>query len=106
MKRKALQKSSKYEQYDIDNDGIVSDEEFEHMAEIKRLEHDLRKQRAQRRMATASLVAMATFTAAMFFVDLDRVKALADISNLFYITGGGIVSVYMGASAYMNRNGK
>ena len=76
------------------------------MAEIKRLEHDLRKQRAQRRMATASLVAMATFTAAMFFVDLDRVKALADISNLFYITGGGIVAAYMGASAIMNRNGK
>ena len=106
MKQKTLQKSSKYEQYDIDGDGVVSDEEFEHMAEIKRLEHDLRKQRAQRRMATASLVAMATFTAAMFFVDLDRVKALADISNLFYITGGGIVAAYMGASAIMNRGGK
>ena len=106
MKQKTLQKSSKYEQYDIDGDGIVSDEEFEHMAEIKRLEHDLRKQRAQRRMATASLVAMATFTAAMFFVDLERVKALADISNLLYITGGGIVATYMGASAIMNRNGK
>ena len=105
MKRKALQKSSKYEQYDIDNDGIVSDEEFEHMAEIKRLEHDLRKQRAQRRMATASLVAMASFTVAMFFVDLERVKALSDISNLFYITGGGIVAAYMGASAIMNRKG-
>ena len=41
MRQKKLQKSSKYGQYDIDNDGIVSDEEFEHMAEIKRLEHDL-----------------------------------------------------------------
>ena len=92
MKRKTLQKSSKYAQYDIDNDGVVSDEEFEHMAEIKRLEHDLRKQRAQRRMATASLVAMASFTVAMFLVDLERVKALSDISNLFYITGGGIVA--------------
>ena len=105
MKRKTLQKSSKYAQYDIDNDGVVSDEEFEHMAEIKRLEHDLRKQRAQRRMATASLVAMASFTVAMFLVDLERVKALSDISNLFYLTGGGVVSVYMGASAIMNRNG-
>ena len=106
MKRKTLQKSSKYAQYDIDNDGVVSDEEFEHMAEIKRLEHDLRKQRAQRRMATASLVAMASFTVAMFLVDLERVKALSDISNLFYITGGGIVAAYMGASAFMNRGGK
>ena len=84
----------------------MSDEEFAHMADIKKLEHDLRKQRAQRRMATASLVAMATFTIAMFLVDIERVKALADISNLFYITGGGIVSVYMGASAFMSRNGK
>ena len=91
---------------DEDGDGIVSDEELSHVADIKKLEHDLRKQRAQRRMATASLVAMAAFTAAMFFVDLERVKALADISNLFYLTGGGIVSVYMGASAIMNRTGK
>ena len=106
MKQKKLQDKSKYASYDINKDRIVSDDEFEHMAEIKRLEHDLRKQRAQRRMATASLVAMATFTAAMFFVDLDRVKALADISNLFYITGGGIDAAYMGASAIMNRNGK
>ena len=72
---KRLQKSSQYEKYDIDGDGVVSDDEFAHMAEIKRLEHDLRKQRAQRRMATASLVAMAAFTAAMFFVDLDRVQS-------------------------------
>ena len=42
MTQKKLQKSSKYSQYDIDGDGIVSDEEFEHMSEIKRLEHDLR----------------------------------------------------------------
>ena len=106
MVQKKLQQESIYAEYDEDGDGIVSDEELSHVAEIKKLEHDLRKQRAQRRMATASLVAMATFTGAMFFVDLDRVKALADISNLFYITGGGIVAAYMGASAIMNRGGK
>jgi len=103
---KKLQKSSQYAKYDLDNDGIVSDEEFAHMSDIKKLEHDLRKQRAQRRMATASLVAMAFFTIACFLVDIERVKALSDISNLFYLTGGGIVSVYMGASAFMSRNGK
>ena len=103
---KKLEKSSQYAKYDIDNDGIVSDEEFAHMAEIKKLEHDLRKQRAQRRMATASLVAMCCFTFAMFFVDIERVKALSDISNLFYISGAGIVGAYMGASAFMSRNGK
>ena len=103
---KKLQPSSQYDKYDINNDGVVRDDEFAHMAEIKRLEHDLRKQRAQRRMATASLIAMGSFTAAMFVVDIERVQALADISNLFYISGAGIVGAYMGASAIMNRNGK
>ncbi len=103
MTQKKLQKQSIYAEYDEDGDGIVSDAELSHVAEIKKLEHDLRKQRAQRRMATASLVAMGAFTGAMFFVDIDRVKALADISNLFYISGAGIVGAYMGASAFMNK---
>ena len=106
MTQKKLQKSSIYEEYDEDGDGVVSDEELAHVAEIKKLENDLRKQRAQRRMATASLIAMGAFTVAMFFVDIERVKALADISNLFYISGAGIVGAYMGASAFMNKNCK
>ena len=102
-KQKKLEKSSAYAKYDIDGDGIVSDEEFAHMADIKKLEHDLRKQRAQRRMATASLIAMGGFTVAMFFCDIERVQALSDISNLFYISGAGIVGAYMGASAFMSK---
>lgn len=105
MAQKKLQQKSIYAEYDEDGDGIVSDAELAHAAEIKSLEHDLRKQRAQRRMATSCLIAMGTFTAAMFFVPVDRVDALADISNLFYLTGGGVVSVYMGASAIMHKNG-
>tara|TARA_R100001015_G_C4625686_1_gene184311 strand:- start:2046 stop:2366 length:321 start_codon:yes stop_codon:yes gene_type:complete len=103
--QKKLQKHSKYADYDEDGDGVVSDEEFAHVSEIKKVEHDLRKQRAQRRMATACLVAMGLFTGAMFFVDIERVQALSDISNLFYISGAGIVGAYMGASAFMNKNG-
>jgi len=101
--KKSLENNSKYNEYDADGDGVVSDEELAHVTEIKKLEHDLRKQRAQRRMATASLVAMGLFTGSMFFVDIERVKALADISNLFYISGAGIVGAYMGASAFMNK---
>jgi flagellar motor component MotA len=97
--QKKLQENSKLNPMDRNQDGIVDDHELE----VAQIEHDLRKQRAQMRMATASLVAMGLFTGAMFFVDLSRVKALSDISNLFYITGGGIVAAYMGASAFMNR---
>ena len=103
MKQKKLQKQSMYDEYDEDGDGIVSDEELSHVADIKKLEHDLGKQRAQRRML-CQFGCYGFFTIAMF-VDLERVKALADISNLFYLTGGGIVCIH-GASAIMNRNGK
>ena len=99
MTQKKLQKNSKLNPMDRNSDGVVDDHELE----VAQVEHDLRKQRAQRRMATASLVAMGGFTLAMFFVDIERVKALSDISNLFYISGAGIVGAYMGASAFMNK---
>ena len=56
----------------------------------------LRRQLAQLRMARYTLMAMGVFTAAMFFVSVERVNALYDISNLFYLSGAGIVSAYMG----------
>ena len=100
---KRFQKDTSYAQYDLDGDGEITDEELAHAKEIRQAEHEMRKLRAQRRMATASLAAMGAFTAAMFFVEIDRVEALADISNLFYISGAGIVGAYMGTTAWMSR---
>lgn len=103
MTQKKLQKHSRYEEYDEDGDGIVSDEELSHVKEIKKTETELRKSLAQLRMARFTLLAMGAFTVAMFFVPLERVEALADISNLFYISGAGIVGAYMGTAAWMAR---
>ena len=100
---KRFQEDTEYARYDLDGDGTITDEELAHAKEIRQAEHEMRKLRAQRRMATASLVAMGAFTGAMFFVPIDRVSALADISNLFYISGAGIVGAYMGTTAWMNR---
>ncbi len=102
-KQKKLQSSSKYNEYDLDGDGIVSDAELSNMKEIKETETALRKNLAQLRMARYTLIAMGLFTVAMFFIDIERVKALADISNLFYISGAGIVGAYMGTTAWMNK---
>ena len=81
--QKKFQKHSEYEDYDMDGDGIVTDEELAHAKEINKSEADLRKQKAQRRMATATLIGMGAFTAAMFLMDVEKIKALSDISNLF-----------------------
>ncbi len=101
--KKTLQKNSKYNEYDLDGDGIVTDDELENAKMIKETETQLRKQLAQLRMARYTLIAMGAFTLAMFIVDVERVKALADISNLFYLSGAGIVGAYMGTTAWMNR---
>ena len=103
VKQKKLQSSGKYNEYDLDGDGIVSDAELSNMKEIKETETALRKNLAQLRMARYTLIAMGVFTAAMFFIDVERVKALADISNLFYLSGAGIVGAYMGTTAWMNK---
>ena len=103
MAAKKFEKGTSYAQYDLDGDGEITDAELDNAKEILQAEHEMRKLRAQRRMATATLIAMGAFTAAMFFVDIERVEALSDISNLFYISGAGLVGAYMGVSAWMSR---
>lgn len=103
MSSKRLQSKSKYDQYDLDGDGVVTDEELEQAREIKETERDLRKSLAQLRMARFTLIGMGVFTAAMFtpWVSVERIQALSEISSLFYISGAGIVGAYMGTTAWM-----
>jgi hypothetical protein len=103
MSSKQLQSESKYDQYDMDGDGIVTDEELEHAKEIKETERNLRKSLAQLRMARFTLIGMGIFTAAMFtpWVSVERIQALSEISSLFYISGAGIVGAYMGTTAWI-----
>ncbi len=103
MTQKKLHKDSSYEGYDMEGDGVVTDEELEHAKEIKETERDLRKSLAQLRMARWTLIGMGAFTAGMFFIPIERVEALSEISNLFYISGCGIVGAYMGTTAWMSR---
>ena len=44
--QKKFQQHSEYEDYDLDGDGIVTDEELAHAKEINKTEADLRKQKA------------------------------------------------------------
>ena len=103
MAAKKLEDQSKYDAYDMDGDGVVSDSEMAKAKEIRETEDALRKHLAQLRMARWTLIGMGVFTVTKFFIPLDRVTALSDISNLFYISGAGIVGAFMGATAWMGR---
>jgi hypothetical protein len=90
MTQKKLQKNSILDEYDLDGDDTITNEELQQAKEIKETETKL---------------GMGVFTVAMFFIPLERVNALTDLSNLFYISGSSIVGFYMGSTAYMAKNG-
>ena len=101
MGDKRLQKDSDYEEFDIDGDGVVSDEE---MSVIQKIDaHE--KSDAQRKMAWVAMITMIAFTLLLFlpiFPD-GRIKALSDLFGLFYIGMAGVVGSYFGMTAYMSR---
>ena len=102
---KVLQDKSEYAKYDVDGDGVVSDEEMETIHAI----NQEAKIETQQKMAWVAMISMIVFTVLVFlpiFPDT-RIKALADLFGLFYIGQAGVVGAYMGVTAYMsNGNGR
>ena len=106
MAQKKLQEESQYNEYDLDGDGIVSDDELEIVQKIHEAENADQKADAQRRMAWISMAAMILFTVVVMipgFIPETRLKLLGDLSALFYIGMAGVVGAYMGMTAYMSR---
>ena len=99
MAQKKLEKDSAFNELDTNADGVVNDAELAASEALTKHE----KADAQRNMAWSVLAALGAFTLAMFFIPLDRVKALSDISNLFYLSGGGLVGAYMSVSVWMTK---
>lgn len=92
MSPKRLQDRSRYEDFDLDHDGIVSDEEIDRGRSILDLELAEEKSEAQRRMALGALASIIGSTA-----------LISDLMGLFYISMAGIVGAYTGVSAWMSR---
>tara|TARA_Y100000401_G_C8257565_1_gene191570 strand:+ start:457 stop:786 length:330 start_codon:yes stop_codon:yes gene_type:complete len=102
---KSLQKGSEYNQFDLDGDGTVTDEEIKRSQDMMELELREEKSEAQKKMAWVALGTMIVFTGILFTpsVSEGRVSALADLLGLFYIAQAGVVGAYMGVSAWMSR---
>ncbi len=102
---KRFQKDSRYDIFDLDHDGVVSDEEIKRSQEMLEIELREEKSEAQKRMAWVAMGSMIVFSAVLFspMVTESRVSALADLLGLFYIAQAGVVGAYMGVSAWMSR---
>ena len=114
MTQKKLQKDSDYAQYDLDGDGIVSDEELEKADHLMHLEHERiqmenedKKADAQRTMAWYALGGMLLYPVcvilAVVFNIEQAAKILGDMAGVYFIAVAGIVAAFFGAQAIANK---
>ena len=103
--QKSLEKNSDYTQYDMDGDGVVTDEELEHAKDIKKTETELRKNVAQLRMARYTLIFMGCYAVflASPWCSAEKLEGLGAVTDLIFLSGAGIVGAYMGTTAWMSK---
>ena len=94
----------KKEDYDLNNDGVLDDEERQIMLEDKRrsMEDADAKRDAQRQMAWFSLTGMLVFPFGVVlteFMNLPNASnLLSSMSNIYYVSIAAIVAAYYGFS--------
>ena len=105
MAQKKLEPSTDFEKYDLDADGVVSDEEITRAKEIRETEDKSRKHLAQLRLARFSLIGIGVYTILLFmpFIPDSRIELLKEVSPLLYISLSGVVGAYMGFTSWMDR---
>jgi len=105
MVQKILQKDSKYNTLDTDGDGTVSDSEINTAQLLIDMENKDKKEDQLRMMAWVAMGSMVVFTAMLYtpFVGLERLAAIDNILQMFYIAQAGVVATFFGANAYMSK---
>ena len=101
--QKRLAKDSKYAEFDVDGDGVVSDEELAMSKEMMRLENEDKKQDAQRNMAWFALFGMLLYPFAVVlaqFLGLEQdAKILCDLASVYFVSVAAIVAAFYGSQA-------
>ena len=110
MTKKTLQESSEYAKYDRDGDGVVSDNELAMSERLQQLEIQNDKADAQKNMCWLALLGMLLYPSLVVFCDfrgLDKAAELLEaMSSIYFVSVGGVLSVWFGSLAYSNtKNG-
>lgn len=102
---KRLQSDSQYGQFDVDGDGIVSDDEMAKAEKMIELENKDKKEDQLRQMAWVAMLSMVAFTIGLFmpFLSVERLTALDNLLSMFYIAQAGVVATFFGSQAYMSK---
>ena len=111
MSSKKLEENSEFAMYDVDGDGTVSDEELAMSERMQNLSVMHEKADAQRNMCGLALLGMRLYPSLVVVCDLlgldKAATVLGDMSSIYFVSVGGLISVWFGAQAYQKtQNGK
>jgi hypothetical protein len=107
MTQKQLQQDSKYNSFDSNGDGIVSDEELALSERMLQIENNDKMQDQQRLMAWVAMLSSILTVAALLtpLVGIDRMNSAAGFLNTFLVAQTGIVVGFMGMTAWAKSKG-
>ena len=100
---KKLELKSKYAQYDIDGDGIVTDAELARASEMVELELREEKAHSQKSMAWIAILAMCAYPLMSLVIPDSKLDTWSSMSDMIFLSQASIVGMYFGAQAYMAR---
>lgn len=111
MNPKRLEPESAYAKYDVDGDGIVSDEELAMSEHLQQLELQNEKADAQRNMCWLAILGMLLYPSLVVISDMlglgQAAEILGAMSSIYYVSVAGLVSVWFGAQAWTKtKNGR
>jgi len=107
MKQKKLDPGSKYNDLDIDGDGVVSDSEFQMAEKLTRLENNDAKDDQIRRMAWVSMISVIVLVLLVLspIIPDNRVQMCTALISTYIVTNLGILATFMATSAWSKKNG-
>ena len=106
MTQKKLQTKSKYNDLDLNNDGIVDDDELELAERLTRLENNDKKDDQIRMMAWVSMISVIGVILLVLspIIPNTRVQLCTSLISTFVVANLGILATFMATSAWSKRN--
>ena len=91
--------------FDLDNDGVITDQELERSERLMSLENEDKKQDAQRHMAWLAAISMPVYAILPIlpFIPEARLDTLAAMSDMLFLSQASVIGLFFGAQAYMSK---
>tara|TARA_R110001606_G_scaffold382355_1_gene544080 strand:- start:441 stop:764 length:324 start_codon:yes stop_codon:yes gene_type:complete len=105
---KQLQKNSKYEKLDTNNDGIVSDKEFDIKEKLILLENRDKKEDQQRYLVWFSALSVTIFIIVLMtpIISVNRIDHLSGIAEIWVISNMGVIGSFIGFNQMSKKESK